>query len=97
MSIKGRTDLKSEFEHGKAATAEKFEDLIDSSFNRYEDSILAGPIGMTGTLGLWLSESIAPTGSTSTGTPGEFIVSGTAVYICHALNSWIKISGETQF
>ncbi len=60
MSIKGRTDLKSEFENGKRATAEKFEDLIDSSFNQYEDSLLLGPIGITGKRGL-----LGPDGLTS--------------------------------
>lgn len=59
MAIKNRTQLKSEFVSGTAATASKFEDLFDSHFNKYEDSVLNGPVGMTGTNGL-----IGPEGST---------------------------------
>jgi hypothetical protein len=59
MSQKSRLNLKNEFVSGTAATQEKFEDLIDSSFNRYEDSVLMGPIGLTGTNGL-----VGPAGAT---------------------------------
>lgn len=60
MSIKGRTDLKEDFEIGKRATQEKFEDLIESTFNQIEDSLLQGPIGITGKRGL-----LGPDGLTS--------------------------------
>jgi hypothetical protein len=59
MAIKNRTQLKAEFVSGTAATAAKFEDIFDSHFNKYEDSVLAGPIGETGTNGL-----VGPSGST---------------------------------
>lgn len=58
MAIKNRTQLKSEFVSGTAATATKFEDLFDSHFNKYEDSVLNGPVGLTGTNGL-----IGPSGA----------------------------------
>ena len=59
MAIKNRTQLKAEFVSGTAATAAKFEDIFDSHFNKYEDSVLAGPVGETGTNGL-----VGPSGST---------------------------------
>jgi hypothetical protein len=59
MAIKNRTQLKSEFVSGTAATASKFEDLFDSHFNKYDDSVLAGPVGLTGTNGL-----VGPSGAT---------------------------------
>ena len=59
MSIKSRNTLKSEFVAGTAATADKFADIFDSHFNKYEDSVLAGPVGLTGTNGL-----IGPDGAT---------------------------------
>jgi|688.fasta_scaffold912711_1 hypothetical protein len=59
MSIKSRNSLKIDFAAGTAATSNKFEDLIDSTLNKNEDSLLNGPIGLTGTNGL-----IGPSGST---------------------------------
>lgn len=59
MSIKTRNLLKNDFASGTAATQNKFEDLIDSTLNKNEDSVLMGPIGLTGTNGL-----IGPSGST---------------------------------
>lgn len=97
MAIKARIDLKSDFENGKQATAEKFKDLIDSSYNVYEDSLLQGPLGMTGKTGLWLSGPTAPTGPTSNGIQGEVIVDGSEIYICYQTNSWIKITGDVNF
>jgi hypothetical protein len=59
MSIKNRNTLKAEFVSGTAATSSKFDDIFDSHFNKYEDSVLAGPLGLTGTNGL-----IGPGGAT---------------------------------
>jgi hypothetical protein len=59
MSIKNRNTLKSEFVSGTAATSSKFDDIFDSHFNKYEDSVLAGPLGLTGTNGL-----VGPDGAT---------------------------------
>lgn len=59
MSIKNRNTLKSEFVSGTAATSSKFDDIFDSHFNKYEDSVLAGPLGLTGTNGL-----VGPKGAT---------------------------------
>lgn len=97
MSINTRESLKSNFEKGKRATQEKFEDLIDSSFNKIEDSLLLGPAGATGKIGLWLSDSDAPIGPTANGEKGEVVVSDSFLYLCHEQNNWIKISGDSQF
>jgi hypothetical protein len=122
MSSKSRINLKTEFVSGTAATQTKFENLIDSSYNTNEDSVLMGPIGLTGTkglvgptgttsyngvkgpdgathyLGLWLDQSGATPGSSaSTGSTGQVVISGTAVYVCSGLNSWILIGATTTF
>ena len=52
MSIISRNALIAEFIAGTAATAQKFQDLIQSTFNVNDDSILAGPSGTTGTWGM---------------------------------------------
>jgi hypothetical protein len=134
MSSKSRINLKTEFVSGTAATQTKFENLIDSAYNTNEDSVLMGPIGLTGTkglvgptgttsyngligpsgsafnngllgptgathyLGLWLDQSGATPGSSaSAGSTGQVIISGTAVYVCGGLNSWILIGATTIF
>lgn len=63
--IKGRNALKAEFVSGTAATEDKFKDVFDSHYNRYEDSVLMGPIGLTGKYGLQ-----GPTGGTFNGLLG---------------------------
>jgi hypothetical protein len=65
MSVKNRNNLKSEFANGLMATEEKFANMIDSSYNRAEDSVLMGPAGITGTFGL-----IGPSGGTHNGLIG---------------------------
>ncbi len=62
MSIVNKTALKAEFSTGNRATAEYFADLIDSSYNKADDSVLLGPIGSTGKYGL-----LGPTGGTHIG------------------------------
>ena len=65
MSVINRTSLKAEFATGNRATSSYFEDLIDSAFNKAEDSVILGPVGITGKSGL-----IGPTGSTHNGLIG---------------------------
>jgi len=122
MSSKSRINLKTEFVSGTAATQTKFENLIDSAYNTNEDSVLIGPVGLTGTkglvgpagttsyngvkgpagsthyLGLWLDQSGATPGSSAaTGATGQVVISGTSVYVCGGLNSWIKIGATSTF
>lgn len=73
MSVKNRNTLKSAFGNGLMATEEKFADMIDSPYNRAEDSVLMGPLGVTGKSGL-----IGPTGGTYNGLIGP---SGSTHYI----------------
>lgn len=65
MSIKNRNTLKNLFLNGLMATEANFADMIDSPYNRAEDSVLMGPLGITGTYGL-----IGPTGGTYNGVKG---------------------------
>jgi hypothetical protein len=65
MSVKNRNTLKAEFSNGMMATEEKFENMIDSPYSRAEDSVLMGPVGITGKYGL-----IGPTGGTYNGLRG---------------------------
>lgn len=73
MSQKTKLSLKSEFVSGTAATSAKFEDLIDSAYNKVDDSILYGPLGTTGKYGL-----LGPTGGTYNGLIGP---SGTDFFV----------------
>jgi hypothetical protein len=84
MSSKSRINLKTEFVSGTAATQTKFENLIDSSYNTNEDSVLIGPVGLTGTKGL-----VGPAGTTSyNGVKGP---DGAT----HYLGLWLDLSGST--
>lgn len=65
MAIENRSTLKTEFSAGTAATETKFANLIDSSYNKYEDSVMFGPAGITGKFGL-----LGPTGGTYNGILG---------------------------
>ena len=62
MSLFNRSQLKQEFKTGTLSTEQKFSILIDSTYNRIEDSILMGPLGYVGTSGL-----IGPPGGTHVG------------------------------
>lgn len=134
MSSITRITLKTQFAAGTAATATKFGNLIDSAYNTNEDSVLIGPIGLTGTNGLvgpsgatHYNGLIGPSGAThyngiigpvgathytglwldligstpgtagSAGSTGQVIISGSDVYICKGLNSWILIGATTTF
>ena len=101
MSIKTRTQLVAQTATGQPASASKFEDMIDSAYNKAEDSILAGPLGMTGTIGLWISAT-APTASTSAGVTGQiaFGITGagaTSYLYAYTGTQWIRSSIETIF
>jgi hypothetical protein len=60
--IKSTNDLKDTFATGNQANEDAFADLIDSAYNKSDDSVLLGPEGVTGTYGL-----IGPTGGTHYG------------------------------
>lgn len=92
MSIISRNALKAEFISGTAATADKFADVFDSHYNRNDDSILAGPIGLTGTKGLWYGTiGATPTTLSATGSTGQFATDGNFAYFCYAQNQWIAL------
>jgi hypothetical protein len=102
MSIKTRTQLVAQTATGQQASASKFEDMIDSAYNKAEDSILAGPIGLTGSIGLWVSAT-APTAYTSAGSTGRiaFGLTGatgaTSYMFIHTGTQWVRSIVETTF
>ena len=111
MAITKRSDLKDEFVDGQPATQEGFADMIDSAYNRAEDSVLMGPLGQTGKYGL-----LGPTGGTYMGmyiisntnqinpywpgSTGQMIfqlgTTGVNMYI-HNGTQWFKFVGATAF
>jgi hypothetical protein len=97
MSILSRNALKSEFTSGTAATSSKFEDVFDSTYNLNDDSLLLGPVGITGTKGLWYA-SIGATPATlaATGSTGQVAANSTGIWICIAENTWIKVSSNSS-
>jgi hypothetical protein len=100
MSILSRSALKAEFVSGTAATQQKFEDIFDSSYNKNDESVLMGPVGMTGTLGLWYSDDAAPVSSGATGLTGQTILgsSGPTAYMyVHNGTQWFKFEGSSSF
>jgi len=59
---------------------------------------LIGPDGNTHYLGLWLDLSgPIPATSGATGSTGQVVISGTSVYICNSINSWIVIGATATF
>jgi hypothetical protein len=111
MSVINRNNLKAEFQDGNMATESYFTDLIDSSYNRAEDSLLMGPVGMTGKFGL-----LGPTGGTymgsyiivspptaynSAGSTGQMAFRNTgstgADMFVHNGTQWFKFSGTRIF
>jgi hypothetical protein len=102
MSIKTRTQLVAQTATGQQASASKFEDMIDSAYNKAEDSILAGPIGLTGSIGLWVSAT-APTSKNSSGSTGQiaFGLTGatgaTSYMFVHTGSQWVRSQVETTF
>lgn len=111
MSIKSVTTLKTEFSVGSRATADSFGDLIDSSYNKYEDSVLLGPAGLTGKYGLqgptggtyfggFISLGSAPGSSAATGSTGQMVFSstgGTGTLYIHNGTQWFKFTGLSEF
>lgn len=63
--VKNVNDLKDIFSTGNQANESAFGDLLDSAYNKSDDSILLGPLGITGTYGL-----IGPSGGTHFGLLG---------------------------
>jgi hypothetical protein len=47
--------------------------------------------------GLGISNAAAPTSSSSAGTKGQVIVSGSYMYVCTAANTWVRSSVTTSF
>jgi hypothetical protein len=62
ITLYNRAQLKDKFKNGSFSTEDKFSALIDSLYNRSDDSVLQGPLGYVNTSGL-----IGPTGSTHHG------------------------------
>jgi len=112
MAIIRRNNLKAEFQDGNMATQAYFEDFIDSAYNRAEDSVLMGPLGLTGkygllgptggtTIGMYISNSAAPASSTSPGLTGQVILKSTGasavnMYI-HNGAQWFMFEGLRTF
>jgi hypothetical protein len=107
MSIKSRNDLKAEFVAGTAATESKFNDVFDSHYNKYEDSVLLGPIGQTGQNGLlgptgpvfynglwyeYIGGSSGPSGATDSGKPGQIFANEDGLWVCIEPDNWIFLS-----
>ena len=110
--IKTINALKALFSIGEQATEDSFTDLIDSSYNKSEDSILLGPLGLTGRygllgptggtyLGLYLSGKTGPLGPTDAGATGETVLykdGGNAVYVyIHNGSRWFRFDGVYDF
>ena len=104
MSIASRNTLKTGFVAGTAATSSKFNDLIDSSFNRNDDSLVLVPTGMTGVYGL-----LGPTGGTymgmfvspayagftgASGMTGQTVFQGYDMFVFSGVN-WVKFGGTS--
>lgn len=62
ITLYNRTQLKDKFKNGSFSTEDKFSALIDSLYNRSDDSVLQGPLGYVNTSGV-----IGPTGGTHYG------------------------------
>jgi hypothetical protein len=112
MAILRRNNLKAEFQTGNMVTQEYFGDFIDSAFNKEDDSVLLGPLGLTGkygllgptggtTIGMYISNATGPTSSTSLGSTGQVIfgstgTSGANMFI-HNGTQWFKFEGLRNF
>jgi len=110
MATQQRSDLYDQFVSGTAATEDKFVDLIDSSYNRRDDSVLLGPTGSTGLNGLigpsgatfynglFLSSSSVPSGPTASGMTGEVVIDTGSdfLYICGG-SYWVRVTCNSSF
>jgi hypothetical protein len=80
---------------------------IQSNVNLLTDSVssVSGRTGnvtltvndIVGFNGLGISNAAAPTSSSSAGTKGQVIVSGSYMYVCTAANTWVRSSVTTSF
>jgi hypothetical protein len=110
--IKTINALKSLFSIGEQATEDSFTDLIDSSYNKSEDSLLLGPLGLTGRygllgptggthLGLYLSAKVGPLSPSSSGATGEVVVyedgGNNAYFYVHNGSQWYRFDGLIDF
>lgn len=99
MSAINRTALKAEFQTGNQATAAYFTDLIDSSFNKVDDNLLLGPVGLSDNWGVFIS-STGPTFNNSVGQTGQMAFSqsgATASLFIHNGTQWFKFTGTGTF
>jgi len=63
---------------------------------------LLGPDGATHYIGFWMDfTSPAPTGPSASGEPGQIVYvdgpSGPYLYICIAIDTWIRVAAEDTF
>jgi hypothetical protein len=112
MSVINRNSLKAEFQEGNMATQAYFADLIDSNYNRAEDSVLMGPLGLTGKFGLqgptggtfmgmYHINATTPASSAAPGSTGQVIIkhigsTGAYMYI-HNGTQWYRFEGLRTF
>ena len=112
MSVINRNSLKAEFQEGSMATEAYFADFIDSTYNRAEDSVLMGPLGMTGkygllgptggtTIGMYIVNATQPASSSAAGSTGEVIIkhvgtTGAYMYV-HTGTQWYRFEGLRTF
>ena len=112
MSIQKRNNLKAEFQDGNMATQDYFADMIDSAYNRADDSVLMGPLGLTGkygllgptgglAYGLYPSSASAPVAYNSPGLTGQVTFrnsgsTGVDMFIHNGIQ-WYKFSGTRTF
>jgi hypothetical protein len=110
--MSSRSDLKNSFSTGNQATPAIFANLIDSTYNTTEDSLLLGPVGYTGSygligpiggtyVGLFISSKTENPTPSSPGILGEtfFSVNGPTAYgyFCIGTDTWIRLPGSTAF
>lgn len=109
MAITSRATNKTNFASGTAATGDKFVNLFDSMYSKYDDSVMLGPVGVSGLYGLigptggthygvYPSGGSAPTGSSASGYTGQFIVAatgGTVFGYFHDGVQWYRFAGAT--
>lgn len=95
--MKNRIDLKKDFESGQQATEQKHAELIDSTYNKTDDSVLINENGVTGTNGIWYNENdLSYIEDTVVGIKGQVIVKGDDVYIFKGINDFIKLSSTSK-
>lgn len=90
-----RQDLKIGFTGGTSANGTKFGNLIDSFYNVNEDSVVKGPSGQTGAMGLWFYNiGATPGGLTAPGVTGQFAIDPQGAWVCIGNGAWIQIAAQ---